>query len=93
MMRSAVQTGYVDMVLPAEDMASKLVDYFRHVVRVSGEKKQNVLRRDTADQLSRIAALLRARTGHDFSGYKDNSIQRRIQRRMQVLQIDDPAAF
>ena len=93
MMRSAVQTGLVDMVLPAEDMAAKLVDYFKHVIRVSDEKKQRALRRDTADQLSRIAALLRTRTGHDFSGYKDNTIQRRIQRRMQVLQIDDAAAF
>jgi two-component system, chemotaxis family, CheB/CheR fusion protein len=92
MMRSAVQTGLVDMVMPAEDMAAKLVDYFRHVTRVSEQKAQNDFRRD-ADQLSRIAALLRARTGHDFSGYKDNTIQRRIQRRMQVLQIADPAAF
>jgi two-component system, chemotaxis family, CheB/CheR fusion protein len=88
MMRSAVQTGLVDMVLPAEDMAAKLVDYFKHVTRV-----RDVLHRDTADQLSRIAALLRARTGHDFSGYKHNTIQRRIQRRMVVLQIDDPAVL
>jgi two-component system CheB/CheR fusion protein len=57
------------MVLPAEDMAAKLIDYF-----------------DTADQLSRISALLRERTGHDFTGYKDNTIKRRIERRMQVLQ-------
>jgi two-component system CheB/CheR fusion protein len=93
MMRSAVQTGLVDMVLPAETMAAKLVDYFRHLTRVSGGKEQTDLRRDTADQLSRIAGLLRARTGHDFSGYKDNTIHRRVRRRMQVLQIDDPAAF
>jgi two-component system, chemotaxis family, CheB/CheR fusion protein len=93
MMRSAVQTGLVDIVLPAEDMAAKLVDYFKHVTGVRDEKNQSALRGDTADQLSRITALLRTRTGHDFSGYKDNTIQRRIQRRMQVLQIDDAAAF
>ena len=40
MMRSAVQTGLVDMVLPAETMAGKLVDYFRHLTRVSGGKAQ-----------------------------------------------------
>ncbi len=36
-----------------------------------------------------ICALLRARTGHDFSGYKDKTVVRRVQRRMQVLQIDE----
>lgn len=91
MMRSAVQSGLVDMVLPAEEMAGKLVSYFRHSSRSDSERDRH--KRDVAEQLSRIAALLRMRTGHDFSGYKDNTILRRIQRRMQVLQIDDPAAF
>ncbi|WP_353646169.1 CheR family methyltransferase [Mesorhizobium sp. WSM2239] len=36
---------------------------------------------------------MRARTGHDFSGYKDNTIVRRIQRRMKVLQIENPQEF
>ncbi|MGI6854429.1 CheR family methyltransferase [Mesorhizobium sp. 1B3] len=93
MMRSAVQTGLVDMVLPAEDMAAKLVDYFRHGNFTVADGERDRRKRDIAEQLSRIAALLRARTGHDFSGYKDNTILRRIQRRMQVLQIENPAAF
>ncbi|MDX8534429.1 CheR family methyltransferase [Mesorhizobium sp. VK25A] len=91
MMRSAVQSGLVDMVVPAEEMAARLVGYFRHANPPESERDRR--KRDVADQLSRIAALLRTRTGHDFSGYKDNTILRRIQRRMQVLQIDDPAAF
>ncbi|BCM17922.1 CheR family methyltransferase [Mesorhizobium sp. J8] len=91
MMRSAVRTGLVDMVLPAEEMAAKLISYFRHANRDESERDRR--KRDVAEQLSRIAALLRMRTGHDFSGYKDNTILRRIQRRMQVLQIDDPTVF
>ncbi|RAZ83141.1 methyltransferase [Mesorhizobium hawassense] len=91
MMRSAVQSGMIDMVLPAEEMAAKLVGYFRHFSHTEGERDRR--KRDVAEQLSRIAALLRVRTGHDFSGYKDNTILRRIQRRMQVLQIDDPTVF
>ncbi|MDX8481699.1 CheR family methyltransferase [Mesorhizobium sp. VK24D] len=91
MMRSAVQSGMIDMVLPAEGMAAKLVGYFSHANRPESERDRR--KREIAEQLSRIAALLRVRTGHDFSGYKDNTILRRIQRRMQVLQIDDPAAF
>lgn len=92
MMRSAVHTGLVDMVLAAEEMAEKLVEYFRRTVRFGEESKPNASRHDY-DHLTQIAAILRARTGHDFSGYKHNTIQRRIQRRMQVLQIDDPADF
>ncbi|TIT56520.1 MAG: chemotaxis protein CheB, partial [Mesorhizobium sp.] len=68
MMRSAVQSGLVDMVVPAEDMAEKLVSYFRHPSRIDSERDRH--KRDVAEQLSRIAALLRMRTGHDFSGYK-----------------------
>jgi two-component system CheB/CheR fusion protein len=93
MMRSAVQSGLVDMILPAEEMAEKLVDYFMHVHKPPTEGERVRRKRDVADQLSRITALLRNRTGHDFSGYKDNTILRRIQRRMQVLQIDSSAAF
>ncbi|WP_198541024.1 CheR family methyltransferase [Mesorhizobium sp. LCM 4577] len=91
MMRSAVHSGLVDMVMPVDEMASKLIGYFNHANRNESERDRR--KRDVADQLSRIAALLRVRTGHDFSGYKDNTILRRIQRRMQVLQIDDPSAF
>ena len=93
MMRSAVQTGLVDMVLPAEEMAAKLVEYFRHPNHAGTDGERSRRSRDISEQLSRIASLLRARTGHDFSGYKENTILRRIQRRMQVLRIDDPTTF
>ncbi|TIV17397.1 MAG: chemotaxis protein CheB, partial [Mesorhizobium sp.] len=36
MMRSAVQSGLVDMVLPAEEMAGKLTSYFRHANHTDG---------------------------------------------------------
>ena len=36
----------------------------------------------------KIYILLRSRTGHDFSAYKANTIRRRIERRMNVHQID-----
>ncbi|MGN6303607.1 MAG: CheR family methyltransferase [Mesorhizobium sp.] len=93
MMRSAVATGLVDMIMPVEEMPAKIAEYFHHVTKVGTERNAERLHRVLADNLARIAALLRERSGHDFSGYKDSTIVRRIQRRMQVLQIDDPAAF
>jgi two-component system, chemotaxis family, CheB/CheR fusion protein len=45
------------------------------------------------ESLSLITALLRKRLKHDFSGYKQNTLIRRIQRRMQVLQIEAVSAY
>src|SRR5215213_6474147 len=93
MMRSAVSSGMVDFVLPLEKIPARLNDYFRHLTNVEGRKGADGVRPHAADHLAQIAALLRTRTGHDFSGYKDKTVARRVQRRMQVLQIDEVPDF
>jgi two-component system CheB/CheR fusion protein len=93
MMRSAVGTGMVDLVLPVEEMPAKLADCFHHIGEVDGRKGPDGLLSEAADHLGQICALLRTRTGHDFSDYKDQTLVRRVQRRMQVLQLDQVPAF
>lgn len=93
MMRSAVRTGMVDFVLPLEEVPAKLQDYFSHLGATGSRKGPDGLRDKAADNLAEIASLLRACTGHDFSGYKDKTLARRVQRRMQVLQIDEVRDF
>jgi two-component system CheB/CheR fusion protein len=93
MMRSAVRTGMVDFVLPLDEIPAKINDYFRHLTSIDGRKGPDGVRQEAADHLAQIATLLRVRTGHDFSGYKDKTVARRIQRRMQVLQIDEVPDF
>ncbi|WP_395020130.1 CheR family methyltransferase [Dongia sp.] len=93
MMRSALGTGLVDFVLPVEEIPGKLADYFRHLASVDGLKGPDGLRTEAGDHLAQICSLLQMRTGHDFRGYKDKTVARRVQRRMQVLQIDDVTAF
>ncbi|GGO90878.1 CheR family methyltransferase [Stakelama pacifica] len=44
--------------------------------------------REIEGQIGTIVAALRNVTGHDFHGYKRGTFVRRVQRRMQVLQID-----
>ncbi len=90
MMRSAVRTGMVDFVLPLADIPPKLGDYFRHLESRKQAPPENG---EAADYLTQIVSVLRTRTGHDFSGYKDKTVARRVQRRMQVLQIDQVADF
>jgi two-component system CheB/CheR fusion protein len=93
MMRSAVGTGLVDFVLPVEEIPTKLEEHFRHLAEVGVRKGPDGVRTETVDYLTQIFTLLRNRTGHDFSGYKDKTVARRVQRRMQLLQIDEVPAF
>jgi two-component system, chemotaxis family, CheB/CheR fusion protein len=93
MPQSAAATGFVDEVLPVEEMPAKLLHYQRHLRSVASKKDSDGTRGDTAEHLAKISALLRTKLGHDFSKYKEKTMARRIQRRMQVLQIDSVPAY
>jgi len=90
---SATATGFVDFVSPIDAMPAKLIGYQRHLNGVSERKNGDGVQFDAAEHLSQIIALLRVRTGHDFGGYKSSTLGRRIQRRMQVLQINDITSY
>jgi two-component system CheB/CheR fusion protein len=86
---SAAATGLVDEVMPVEQMPARLIAHAQHLGRIGDRKAPDGTRRDATEHLTRVCALLRARLGHDFSQYKQNTLVRRIQHRMQVLQIDN----
>ena len=88
MPRSAIESQSVDYVLPPEKLARQLMDYLQGAVPLpvfTGDKK--------SEPLQRIFQLLHARTGHDFSLYKSNIIGRRIERRMNLHQLDKTAHY
>lgn len=87
MPRSAIATGLVDYILPPNDMPGQLLVY---VERAFGKQVLKVAppAPKVVNLLQKIFVLLRAQTGHDFTYYKQNTIQRRIERRMVVNQID-----
>ena len=78
----AIATGSVDLVAPIEDIPG-------HLIRIKGEIAKHNVNEDTAitaDEIRlKICTILRAQTGHDFSGYRDKTFFRRVQRRMQVI--------
>ncbi|MBV8535793.1 MAG: hypothetical protein JO128_09380, partial [Alphaproteobacteria bacterium] len=86
MPHSAVATGLVDFVLPVEEIPERLMEYARHVAE-HRDHKDGGLGDNGRRHLVRIYTLLRRRTGHDFSRYKDSTFIRRVQRRMQVVQL------
>jgi two-component system CheB/CheR fusion protein len=75
---SAVAGGFVDLLLPVEDIPGRIVAYAGNWDTFDPERP--------SDALSKIHTLLRMRTGHDFTEYKERTFQRRVQRRMQVVQ-------
>ena len=85
MPESAAATGLVDLVLPVEEMAPRLLSYAQSGGHLK-ETPETKSARDAAD-LRLIYSLVRARVGHDFSRYKERTFLRRVQRRMQVLQL------
>lgn len=88
MPQSAVATGLVDYVMQVEEMPGSLIEYRNHLALVAGSKDSDGVRIDATEHLATVLAVLRAKTGHDFGKYKEKTVTRRIQRRMQVLHAD-----
>ncbi|MHB8970114.1 MAG: chemotaxis protein CheB [Pirellulaceae bacterium] len=87
MPRSALATGLVDYELLPAEMPAQLIAYVAHAfgkpfraVAVPASQSENAWQK--------IFILLRAKTGHDFSQYKPNTVHRRVERRMAVHQIE-----
>jgi two-component system CheB/CheR fusion protein len=87
MPRSAIGTGLVDYELPPAEMAAQLISYsaqaFRKLPRTITAPPPKI-----ENALKKIFILLRTQTGHDFSQYKPSTINRRIERRLAVQQIE-----
>ncbi|MEI7831908.1 MAG: CheR family methyltransferase [bacterium] len=88
--QSAIATGLVDYVLPPENMPAQLLAYIQHSTTLSMPEDGTA---PPDEALQKILLLLRAHTGHDFSGYKQNTILRRIERRIVIHQLDNLADY
>ena len=93
MPRNAILTGLVDYVLPVEEIPAKLIEYNRHRDGLRDSFGEEGILNSAANHLAQICSLLRRRLGHDFSGYKQNTLIRRIQRRIQITQQPSVAAY
>lgn len=92
MPRSVIATGLADYVLPPAQMAAQLISYVAHAFgKLSRSETVDAPKSEGA--LKKIFILLRVQTGHDFSNYKPSTINRRIERRMAVHQIDNLGSY
>ncbi|HET9625566.1 MAG TPA: CheR family methyltransferase [Kofleriaceae bacterium] len=95
MPREAIATGVLDLVLPLAEIGPRLVTFAvaPHAADEPGERRGASEGEGLADTLRDILALLRSRSGHDFSSYKRATLYRRVSRRMQVCQTATIGAY
>ena len=87
MPRNAIMTGAVDLVLPVAKIAEALAKFSRRTTLTrtrSGLRPKGSIH----DWLPEILGLLRTKAAHDFTLYKEGTLERRIERRMAVAAIE-----
>ncbi len=85
MPQSAIDAEVADLVLAVGLMPSKIIEIAGSSPFVTLRSNQQI---SPSVQLREIFAIVKARTGHDFSSYKTTTIMRRIERRMIVSQTE-----
>lgn len=84
MPKSAIDTGLVDTILPAEQIAEQLSTILERGYSESVPQELNV---DDQTDFAKILKYLKAEIGSDFTQYKISTIQRRIEKRIQSLKL------
>jgi two-component system CheB/CheR fusion protein len=81
---SAIAAGVVDLALATSEMPERLL---AHAALLAIPERAQALG-GGASELDQILALVHRRTGRDFSLYKRGTLQRRAERRMHLLQVE-----
>jgi two-component system CheB/CheR fusion protein len=76
MPESAIRTGAVDLILPVAQIPAALLDHIKPGGAATPASDQG------QGLVSAIIALVRQKTGQDFTQYKRGTLERRIERRM-----------
>lgn len=82
---SAIKSGYVDYVIPVEEMPAMVIDYLQHDL----DDLKIITREDVNTEwfIQEVFKIMKQKTGNDFSRYKRNTLYRRIERRLNQKEI------
>lgn len=83
MPRSSIATGLVDFILEPSKMPEALLNFIEHPFIRKSRTSESILGKDL-DTLTKITLILRDYCGIDFSYYKENTIIRRLERRVSI---------
>ena len=87
----AIDAGLADVVAPADEIPGRILAFLQHAPYVVEQRR--LLTDSGQGALDKIVILLRSKTGNDFSQYKKSTLERRIERRMGLQQIDKVATY
>ncbi len=88
MPRSSISTGLVDYILPPAKLAEELLSYIKHpFIRQKGP----IIEQENFNQshLQKIIGTLKEAKGVDFFLYKENTILRRLEKRISINRFDN----
>ena len=88
MPQSAIATGLMDLVLPLDEIADYLIRFVKTEPRIKLPENGKDLEQEESRLIQRVFSQVKARTGRDFTRYKISTLMRRIQRRMQIFQVE-----
>jgi two-component system CheB/CheR fusion protein len=86
----AIATGAVDLVVPVQAMPGHLLRLKTNGTAATDQKQGG---KQVEAMRLEICVILRAALGHDFSGYRPQTFMRRVERRMQVLNVASLQAY
>jgi two-component system CheB/CheR fusion protein len=89
MPQSAINTGLADFVLPPGEMPEQLIEYADRLLKAGHLPAEKM----PSQALNKICTIIRASTGHDFSHYKESTVQRRISRRINIHGMRNPSEY
>ena len=92
MPRSALGTNMVDMVLPAASLAHELISYLEHS-RYFHPNKSHGLVADNQTLYNQILSILKQAKKVDFSSYRQETIIRRLEKRVSLNRFDKLADY
>ena len=92
---SAIATNLADIIASAKQLPTQLLAYLNHstITIDASEEPQSHLKHSSNNILQQIIILLSQRSGNDFLLYKNSTINRHIEQRMQVHQLESTAAY
>jgi len=93
MPRSAIATGAVDAVLPVAEIPGAVLRFIGTEPRMPMGGDESTGEENHRRLIQKVFALIRTRTGRDFSRYKRPTVLRRVARRMQLGQVEELDAY
>ncbi|MDO5552135.1 MAG: chemotaxis protein CheB [Planctomycetia bacterium] len=83
MPRSSISTGMVDLILSPDDLAKELANYIKHpIINHTSPVEDQLLQNQSL--YNKVIAILHEAKNVDFSTYKQNTIVRRLEKRISI---------